>query len=1134
MKDTPVDFTEPTLQKANGSPLAAASASVAANTPARNLPSSVIASPARLLESSPAANLSTTQPRSTSARKSHNSQPVRSLFRPSITPRSYTTRSRVAKLNRGYSSSEDDDDEQSSVQDSAVKGISPQRESSVASSQGQGESRESATPSSERPAQQPNPPLSSVPQVLPDSPETKPASNTPAAADTTEISARQHSEEAIPPVPLDTTKDESASDTPVAADTTEASARQQSGELSQSMSKAKLSRSQRRLLARAQAEAQPGLASSVTHEHPVDYREHTPSTTSKPEQSSRPQKQVAASPASSPTRETHAAAAEIAEANEQPPAEVSEHQQDETIGNATSGTIDLPSQPAPSTADVQYPTLSDSGEQSQGQVQSTEDSQIAGAYQSPIAGQEEQTASVHHESSLHVQTPTPLPEAQQPAAENVTDEAEATGTPESANASDAAVSSPEIPDAPTISASRVPNNTDAMQQVMDRLLETDIGPIQSNGETSDEEAELDINPHYRMMLSTDNMKTQSLPADGIAWGPEYRVHGSGREFVLYQRKGGDNYDEVVDEEGNDLGDINNPPWVDLTYAGARQYEVYRRLGIKGSEGARYHRNHMVNSTSRYAWVQQYVDRLNIPAELMEQLASFTEEDFWEDYTPYLMNHHSLIPLFDRYPNPDDYELPGYQGPLGDIREFLGANPVTMDVAARAMRSFICLAIGSLQRFPHDYKRAAQFFNVARSARDILFMCEPSLIAQAMVLSVQYFIMLMQYDEAWVMLGSAIRICEKERWNQYTGTRYLPRELREERRRVWWACVLLERHLALQTGLRPVSSFKSDTPWPSRQTYTVADDYRDPPWDLMTAYPDPLDVMEEDDGRLKAASVTSDFTDSFFFKLYLEQASFIDPIMEIEHDLRSDGDITTALEKLAAFDLNKLAKLEADMAAYKRKVPNHYDALSTFDKNLMPNDACVTQALILTWWWHYLRLRLCRPFYAIALADAIHDKRPANSERPKPHTRLEGNPSGLHHSIVEHYTSQCLETTNALLEVGRDITVDPYEDKITPVLPRHVLLPVLYEAAKMAILSNCVDRPEKMTQESNEDVDYTIMLLLEYYAPPPVGQLCGADLDEMRKEVDKLVRDDGTKVFKFPSPALMESSPYDLKESRTLP
>lgn len=675
-----------------------------------------------------------------------------------------------------------------------------------------------------------------------------------------------------------------------------------------------------------------------------------------------------------------------------------------------------------------------------------------------------------------------------------------------------------------------------MQKIKDRFFDIDVTHLEYPASVSDAEAELEINPHYRLLLGSDLLETRSLPSNGEYYGPRYNIAGADRDYNPYMRNPRYNYEEQADEEGIPFGVMDNVSTELLSYSSTRKHAVYRRVGMKHQDEHLYHNNHIANASRRTAWHQQYVDKNTVNLDFIKFVAEKPANEFLADFEPYLMKHHALIPLFERH-NEAQFRslepLTDYSPLYACLLDVKNDGPVTLAMAARAMRTMMCLAIGSLERFPHDYDRARQYFMASRTSRDILFLCNPLMHAQTLVLTVQYFILVMQFDQAWVTLSTAIGICLKEQWHLNTSTRHQRRVEREERRRVWWACVLLERHLLMYCGLQPMTtqrmSFKADAHLPSRQTFNILDDIRPLPWDLMTAYPEPSIVDKEDLALMKVARATYDFTDSAYFKLYLEQSSFIERIIDMERELRFDGTIGTALEKLAAYDMDKPKRLVRDMGEWESKVPPHYNY--TLKRPSMPNEACKTQSLTLTWWTQYLHLRFSRPFFAIVLADAIHDKRPSNPDRPKPPVRLDRRTS----TRLRTYVKLCMNSANILLHLASELLGSTHDEEIKHVLPRNLVLQVAYEAAKIFILASCLDKYPKLEPAPKEGrVDDAIMLLTEFYAAPPVGQACSADLIQMREEVEKMINDDGPELFEFPDPSLLESLPYDLRETELLP
>ncbi|KAI5287531.1 hypothetical protein KEM54_005923 [Ascosphaera aggregata] len=671
---------------------------------------------------------------------------------------------------------------------------------------------------------------------------------------------------------------------------------------------------------------------------------------------------------------------------------------------------------------------------------------------------------------------------------------------------------------------------DPLQRILDQLVVADAGYLgPADEESSEEGAEINVNHRYLNMPG--KKKTRTLPADGPTFNPDHSIFS-------YARKEGRDGEKHLSEGSEQFQGIPNHCRNELTYEGGCRHAVYQRSDLKNEAGQHYHKNNMINEMNRRAWKQQYIDRLPIPFDFMNYITQRPEAEFWADFNPYLMNHHCLIPLFKQNPLPPlnrPYESSAAYSSFSDFHQ---ADPLTMNVAANAMRYFICIAIGSLQRSPHDYERASQFFNVARSARDILFHCDPLVQAQAMVLSVQYFIMLMHYDEAWVTLGTAIRICQKERWDQPNETRQLERIHCEERRRAWWACILLERHLAMHMGLRPSTPFNSTMPLSSRQQCNYADDSCDQAWDVMSAYPDDklARIWQTDDPMMEGAKRTFDLTDSFFFKLYFEQACFIDRIIENQDDLRFDGNLAKGIEKFLTFDMGKLRKLEQDLWEWKKRIPPHKLTIDGKQQGAIPNEACVNQGVTLTWWNHYLRVRLTRPFFALVISDSIHDTRKPNPSRPEPTHRLSTKLNEFDCGIIRQYALQCFNTARVIVTSAVENTSATAEGRMESILPRHLMIPFVYEATKVLILSDALD--ESMCLELNyadkqELVDQAVILLTEYYAAPPVGQLCALNLEMMRAKVDQIINDGSAEVVNFPDPVVLEGLPYDLRDTRTL-
>ncbi|KAI5292393.1 hypothetical protein KEM52_006392 [Ascosphaera acerosa] len=472
-----------------------------------------------------------------------------------------------------------------------------------------------------------------------------------------------------------------------------------------------------------------------------------------------------------------------------------------------------------------------------------------------------------------------------------------------------------------------------------------------------------------------------------------------------------------------------------------------------------------------SWDEAFITKLPTPLGYLTDLANKLEHIFHANFKPFYDSYHCPSPVFSIT---TDEQKPSSEGQSPDIlvdyfqdfRESCLARPLTSDHAARAMRYLVCLAIGSLQRYPHDYETAAQLFNLALSARDLLHHGDALLHAQTLYLAAQYHFILIHYDQAWVTLGAALSICQSEHvklaHGQPSGADSSSR-LHPDLRRVGLACTTLERQLAIHMGIRP--NPLSSAPW----------------------------MQDEHDM----------FTDGNVCELSIQQVSFIDRIMDIEAELRYPlGSIEKGLSRFRACDLTKLRSVEVGMLqweqALRKRLPSVKPVTDSSEAPSPPADPLAISRKTLTLWHQYLRLRLLLPFFSLGVDLSTRGVETGNQSFNLDLTMLEK-------SILSHIVQDCITTASKVVRQAIDDSWITSEGVVHSALPRHVVTPALHLATKLLIATSLLprsDMPSALTRDVvGELVDKAHILVTELFVAPPLGQGLGEDVMRLQSKCD---------------------------------
>ncbi|TPX24281.1 hypothetical protein DIZ76_013627 [Coccidioides immitis] len=388
---------------------------------------------------------------------------------------------------------------------------------------------------------------------------------------------------------------------------------------------------------------------------------------------------------------------------------------------------------------------------------------------------------------------------------------------------------------------------------------------------------------------------------------------------------------------------------------------------------------------------------------------------------------------------------------------------------------LMLALGCLPNFDTQEEASMYFARGQKLIRLGSLNGEDIPCVQAYILSAQYLLAIGDVDAAWKSIGNAIRTAQVLHLHLKSGSQHLEKRVdRELAKRLWHSAIMLERMIAVNSGMASIASppFRAPLPIP-----------------LETEYVDVVFGGEPMSGPDRPSIVE-------FFTASCRLYERYDDIVSIQDELRiTDG--RSPRKTLEAFDPQKL--LDAD-----RLLCNWNAALPPFLQSHAPaheNTIALRQHNVLRVRYLHLRLLLWRPLLAILAADPEICKPNLINGLHKPEASRLDTP--LIYTIAKESAIKCILCAQEIVRIlARFERLDEKSNPVGPAPSWWDNIGYLYCCATAMLAARlCSSAYDEMPRNTVEDCwSKSVDLLIRYRKLTPLVIRCLTVLEKLSSTV----------------------------------